>query len=291
MNVPLINNDIVGNSYYGWRTNNLAYSPDSVGFTAVQCANWINGFFGQTCAIVVSVGGQEDIRLILPNSFETMTRPVLPSKYRFSIFNVSSNNSNQASIFVGTGLGFGNFDFGTTNRAYYGVLNSMSLSFFGCSTNGGNLNNNNYNFISLGWLRNPLYNGSAFPRNAYWLALSSDITGSRARRIAAENDGSSQAFQVPTTSNADPIANYPVNCHVETFGANTTELYLRDNIAPNKAIGYVPNLLKTSLQIPVGQIYSNTGIDPDGSNMNTWKCVGKIGNESLLMRVWTEGLA
>lgn len=291
MNLPLINNDNVGNSYFGYRANNLIYAPDSVGFTATQCANWINGFFGQTCAIVVPLSGQSDIRLILPTSFETMTRPVLSSKYRFSIFSVSSNNSNQASIFVGTGLGFGDFNFGATNQAYYGILNTMSLSLFGCSTNGGNLNNNSYNFISLGWLRNPLYGGGAFPRNAYWLALSSDITGSRARRITAENDGLSQAFQVPTTSNADPIANYPVNCQVETFGANTTELYLRDNVAPNKAIGYVPNLLKTSLQIPIGQIYRNTGIDPDGSNIDTWICVGVFGSERILMRVWTEGLA
>ncbi|WP_447914379.1 hypothetical protein [Microcystis aeruginosa] len=286
----MINTDNIGNSYYGWRTNNLSYAPESVGFTATQCANWINDFFEQTCAIVVPVSGQQDIRLILPNSFETMTRPVLSSKYRFSIFNVSSNNSNQASIFVGTGLGFGDFGFGSTNRAYYAVLNSMSLSFFACSTNVGNLNNNDYTFISLGWLRNPLYGGGAFPRNAYWLALSSDIAGSRARRIAAENDGLSQAFQVPTTSNADPIANYPINCQTATPGANATEFYLRDNVSPNKAVGYVPNLLKTSLQIPIGQIYLNTGIYPDGSNMNTWICVGNIGSERLLMRAWTQGL-
>lgn len=289
MTTPLINNDIVGNSYYGWRANNLTYSPDSVGFTAIQCANWINNFFGETCAIVVPVSGQSNILLILPTSFETMTRPVLSSKYRFSIFNVSCNNSNQATAFTSTGLNFERFSFGLGGKAFYAVLNNMSLSLFWCDTSGGNLNNNNYNFISLGWLRNPLYGGGAFPRNFYW--LSSDITGSWEARIAAENNNLSQSFQMPTASNANFIANYPINCQTATPGANTTELYLRDNVAPNKAIGYVPNVLKTSLQIPIGQIYRNTGIDPDGSNMDTWICVGGFGSERKLMRVWTAGLA
>jgi len=57
MNLPLINNDNVGNSYYGWTINNLDYAPESSGFTATQCANWINGFFGQSCAFDINNSG------------------------------------------------------------------------------------------------------------------------------------------------------------------------------------------------------------------------------------------
>ena len=94
MNLPLINTDNVGNSYYGFRTNNLIYAPDSVGLTNTQCANWINGFFGQTCAIENNIN-YFGLSLILPNSFETLSLPVTSSNYRFNNHSINSrNNSN-----------------------------------------------------------------------------------------------------------------------------------------------------------------------------------------------------
>lgn len=291
MNLPLVNNDTAGNSYYGWRANNLAYSPDSVGFTADKWQSWINGFFGQTCV-------DDQFRLILPASFETLSLPVSSSRWRFNNFQINTTNSSTNSSSIGYALDTGSQSLttaqaiGSTTRAHYAVLNNRSFSIFSTLISGGQLDISDYSFASVGWLSNPLYSGSAFPRNAYYLFCRNNnniVSGSG--RPAAENSLGVQRLQFPSFGIANSIANYPVNCQVETFGANTTQLYLRDNVAPNKAIGYVPNLLKTSLQIPIGQIYRNTGIDPDGSNIDTWICVGVFGSERILMRVWTAGLA
>ena len=289
MNLPLINNDNVGNSYYGWRTNDYVYAPDSVGFTADKWQNWINGFFGQTCV-------DSNFNLILPAPFETLSLPVASNRWRF--FDGQINTTNTTGTFgipmlvLGGGQGLSNSGaIGSTNRVHYGVLNNSSFSMFSIRTNGANINNTEFSFASIGWLRNPLYSGSAFPRNAYYLFNTSNSNASSGSgRPSAENTTVVQQLQYPSANIADPIANYSINCQTATLGANTTELYLRDNVAPNKAIGYVPNLLKTSLQIPVGQVYRNTGIDPNGSNMNTWICVGIYGSERLLMRVWTQNL-
>ena len=291
MNLPLINNDTVGNSYYGWRANNLAYAPDSVGFTADKWQSWINGFFGQTCV-------DDQFRLILPASFETLSLPVSSSRWRFNNFQINTTNSSTNSSSIGYALNTGNQfltnaqAIGSTTRAHYAVLNNRSFSIFSIMKSGGQLDTSDASFASVGWLSNPLYSGGAFPRNAYYLfCRNNNNFGTGSGRVLAENSSSVQRLQFPSVGIADSIANYSVNCQVETFGANTTELYLRDNVAPNKAIGYVPNLLKTSLQIPIGQIYRNTGIDPDGSNMDTWICAGIFGTEKILMRAWTAGLA
>ena len=288
MNLPLINTDNVGNSYYGWRTNNLIYAPDSLGFTADKWQNWINGFFGQTCV-------DSNFRLILPAPFETLSLPVASNRWRF--FDGQINTTNTTGTFgipmlvLGGGQGLSNSGaIGSTNRVHYGVLNNSSFSMFSILPNGADINNAECFFASIGWLRNPLYSGSAFPRNAYYMFNVGINSSSGSGRPSAENSTVLQRLQYPNSNIADPIANYSINCQTATPGANTTELYLRDNVAPNKAIGYVPNLLKTSLQIPVGQVYRNTGIDPDGSNMNTWICVGIYGSERLLMRVWSSGL-
>ena len=291
MNLPLINTDNVGNSYYGWRTNNLIYAPDFVGLTNTQCADWINGFFGQTCAIE-DPRNAAGLYLILPNSFETLSLPVTSSNYRFDNNGINSNNNSNSPTNVEhadfLGIGLVQLDQPTADRVFYCCLNNRSLSIFSIQRNGSNIVNSTYGFVSYGWLSNPIYTGNTYPRNAYSLFLGS--TTRFAGRPSAENSPVRQDFQIPTETTADSIANYPVSCQTATPGANTTELYLRDNTSPHKAMGYVPNLLKTSLQIPVGQVYRNTGIDPDGSNMNTWICVGVFGSERILMRVWTQGL-
>jgi hypothetical protein len=281
MTIPLINNDNVGNSYYGWVGNNLDWDPESLGFTATQCANWINGFFGQSCAFADSTR----FNLILPVSFESLSLPVTASKFRFNNLGISRTIGNPSTTTMDAQYcGINCLDlsniFGHSSSYYWAVLNSHSLSIL--LSNGI--------FFSCGWLKNPLFPQSVFVQNAYFLWTVGQNSGSRAagRPILGVNDR--RNFVLPTATTPDPIANYPVSCQTATPGANTTEFYLRDNVAPNKAVGYVPNLLKCSLDIPVGQIYRNTGIDPDGSNIDTWKCVAKIGNESLLMRVWATGL-
>lgn len=300
MNLPLINTDTVGNSYYGWRINDLLYSPNSVGLTTAQLATWINNFFNQTCAVAPSA---TTLRVIFPTSFESLTLPATSAKYRFgeeyastatTNFSVTSASrisyptiaNNNRTLYDSTYLAAG-----SSSRVFYGVLNNRSLNIFSIERNGPDLNNNDFCFVSFGWLNNSIYSGSAFPRNAYILILDSTTSRIQGFRPSAENSNVVRNFQIPQLPDADPIANYPVSCQSATPGANTTEFYLRDNVAPNKAIGYVPNLLKTSLQIPVGGVYRNTGIDPDLSDMNTWICVGVLGSERILMRVWTQGLA
>jgi len=279
MNLPLINNDNVGNSYY-----------ESSEFTSTQCANWINGFFGQTCALANATTG---FHLILPVSFESLSLPVTASKFRFNSLGISSTTGNPSTTtmdaqYCGNNcLDLLSNIFGNSLSYYWAVLNSHSLSIlrYNVGSWGTPLS-----FFSCGWLKDPLFPQLAFIQNAYYLYATGPNSGSRAagRPILGVNDR--RNFVLPTATTPDPIANYPVSCQTATPGANTTEFYLRYNVAPNKAVGYAPNLLKSSLNIPAGRIYRNTGIDPDGSNNPYWKCVAKIGSESLLMRVWATGL-
>jgi hypothetical protein len=290
MNLPLINNDNVGNSYYGWTTNNLDWAPESLGFTPIQCANWINGFFGQTCALADTTTG---FHLILPVSFESLSLPVTASKFRFNNLGISRTIGNPSTTtmnaqYCGNNcLNLLSNIFGHSPSYYWAVLNSHSLSIlrYNVGSQGTPLS-----FFSCGWLRNPLFPQSDFVQNAYFLFTVGPDSGSRAAGRPSLGGSARQNFVLPTATTPDPIANYLVSCQTATPGANATEFYLRDNVAPNKAVGYVPNLLKCSLDIPVGQIHRNVEIDPDGSNIDTWKCVAKIGNESLLMRVWATGL-
>lgn len=292
MNLPLINNDNAGNSYYGWRTNNFVYAPDSAGVTTQQFTDWINGFFGQTCAIRLN---SDRISLILPISFESLALPVATSKARFENNGniICSANTNSVLDVInrvgnsGTSISFSD---AALANVTYAVLNNKSLNIFQVRRIGANLDSSNYQFLSIGWLSNPLYFGGAFPRNAYTFRLFSNLNQNNAFRAAMENTNTSQDFIVPKSLSANSIANYPVSCQIATPGANVTELYLRNDDASNKAMGYVPNLLKTSLQIPVGQVYRNTGIDPDGSNNPYWICVGIYGSERVLMRMWGSGL-
>lgn len=295
MNLPLINTDNINNSYFGWKTNNIDFAPDSVGATDTQIANWINSFLGAGTAFVGTPAPfqQPIFNLIFPVSFESLSRPATANKGRFFSSLINTTNSNPDTLnnfasYAGQG-GVGGFSFpgylGNSNRVYFAVLNTHSFNFFATQRD----NPAQSVFFSCGWLQNSLYSGSAFVRSAYYLFLDSIENSRGAGRPISENSGR-QNFVVTNATTVNPIVNYPVSCQTATPGANTTELYLRDDVAPNKAVGYVPNVLKSSLNIPIGQIYRNSGIDPDNSNMNTWQCVGHMGGESILMRVWTQGL-
>jgi hypothetical protein len=288
MTIPLINNDNVGNSYYGWASNNLDFAPESLGFTATQCADWINVFFGQSCAFANST----TFNLILPVSFESLSLPATASKFRFHRLGISSTIGNPSMTGMDSQycavncLDLVTNMFGRSSTYYWAVLNSHSLSILAYSYTSAYP----FGFFSCGWLKDPLFPQSAFVQNAYYFYTFTPDSNFRGAGRPSLGANATQNFVLPEATIPNSIANYPVSCQIATPGANTTEFYLRDNVAPNKAVGYVPNLLKCSLDIPVGQIYRNTGIDPDGSNIDTWKCVAKIGNESLLMRVWATGL-
>jgi hypothetical protein len=286
MTIPLINNDNVGNSYYGWVGNNLDWAPESLGFTATQCANWINGFFGQSCAFANST----TFNLILPVSFESLSLPATASKFRFDRLGISrtiGNPSTTTTMDVQY-CGINCIDlfmiFNSLSSYYWAVLNSHSLSIAVSTLDPSNP----VFFFSCGWLKNPLFPASVFVQNAYFLWTFSGLAAGRPSLAFGANNR--QNFVFPGASTPNPIANYPVSCQSATPGANLTEFYLRDNVAPNKAVGYVPNVLKCSLPLSVGRIYRNTGIDPDGSDNPYWMCVAEIGNERLLMRAWATGL-
>lgn len=291
MNLPLINTDNVGNSYFGWRTNNLDFAPDSVGATSTQIANWINNFLGAGTVFVNP--STSTFNLILPVNFESLSRPATADKSRFLSNAINTTNSNPNTLnnffgYAGQG-GVGGFNFvpylGEPNYIYFAVVNSHSFNLFIMANN----NPAQSVFFSCGWLQNSLYSGSAFVRSAYYLFIDRLSPGVGAGRPISENSGR-QNFVVTNSTTVNPIVNYPVSCQTDTPGANTTEFYLRDDVAPNKAVGYVPNVLKSSLNIPISHIHRNIVIDPDNSNMNTWLCVGHMGGESILMRVWTQGL-
>jgi hypothetical protein len=280
----LTNQDNVGNYYFGFRTNNFVFDSRQIQMSLEVLVDWINtSFQGIYCAYSFS--------LILPHPTEILTPPAIAS----GVFNTSkgrfmnsfTNTTNTNRLGGGMASTISIFPLMNTNRVYYCVLNSSCLNIFGADYSGNSLNATGF-FISMGFVKNPIYSGDAFPRNCYRFGIS---TGNEASsRPDLENSNSGKVLRVPVPGTADPIANYAISCQTATPGANTTDLWLRDNDAPNKAIGSVSNVLKTTLNIPVGQIYRNTGVDPDGSNMNTWICVGKMGSESILMRVWTEGL-
>lgn len=286
MTINLTNQDNIGNYYFGFRTNNFTFNSAQIGLNWPTLVDWINTSFGEICAAGTS---SDSFSLILPHPNETLTRPAIArtlfgnGKYRFSTTHLSTTNTNINDTNVGERmipiLSQMAISVDNPTYVYYCVLNNFSLNIFSSQFSGNSLSGTS-EFRSSGFLKNPLYLGSAFPRNAYSYA-----TQHGGRRTDLEN---SNVLKGLSQSNA--IVNYPVSCQVATPGANTTEFYLRDSDPPNKAIGYMSNVLKTSLDIQVGQIYRNTGIDPDGSNNPHWICVGKIGADSILMRVWASGI-
>ena len=253
--------------------------------------DWINTSFQGTYSAVLNNDGSS-FSLILPHITEVLTPPAIAS---FDFGARKSRFLNDYTNTINTNTLGGNYantiplrSLIGANQVYYCVLNSSCLNIFGANYSGNSLLQSGF-FISMGFVKNPIYSGTAFPRNCYRFGIG---TGSaQSTRPDLENANSHKVLRVPVPGTADPIANYAISCQTATPGANATDLWLRDNDAPNKAIGSVSNVLKTTLNIPVGQIYRNTAIDPDGSNMNTWICVGPWGDsERLLMRVWTEGL-
>jgi hypothetical protein len=301
MSTPnLINSDNVGNFYYGWRTNLFVGATQTLSANNITLRDFINSSFGQICA-VTQFGDR--LGFTLPHPSETISLPALGSsanenpsqtgsRIRFGHSEMSSSNSTASA-------GIPGIPYVATNPAntevstgawQYWCLNSSSLSYFSIAQSGNDYNNTSYIFKHFGWVKNPLYSGSNYPLNAYYFFLSSATIGRGGGRPTLPNNNTRTALRVPTGTSADAIANYSITCQTSTPGANTTDLIIRDDASPNRAIGVASNLLKTSLAIPVGQIYPNEVVDPDGSNNPFWMCVGVYGSERILMRVWTQGI-
>jgi hypothetical protein len=275
MSTPnLINSDNVGNFYMGFRSNLFAYDTRLVG---ANNANNLRDLINQMGAGLAVSSETTDISFRLPQAFDTSNNPTTAfnGRFRNGLLHTNNNASLNNSINYQVPGGSDNFNL-SISGAWYFVVNSFSVSMFRCDVNGNALNNNIYFFRQVGWAKNPLYDGTNYPLNAYYFFLNS----------AASGRGGSR----PTLPNNDTIANYSITCQTSTPGANTTDLIIRDDASPNRAIGVASNILKTSLAIPVGQIYPNEVVDPDGSNNPFWMCVGVYGSERILMRVWTQGI-
>lgn len=284
MSTPnLINSDNVGNYYMGFRSDLFAYDTRlASGNNAPNLRDLINQM---EPGLAVS-DNTLSIAFKLPQVFDTSNKPTTLTNGRFTDFLLYSNNNPSLSNAISYESETFNLNL---SGAWYFVVNSFSVSMFWSDVLGNSLSGS-YQFRQVGWAKNPLYDSVNYPLNSYYLFLSSTSSNRRGGRPTLPNNSTRTALRVPTGSTADAIANYSITCQTSTPGANATDLVIRDNNAPNRAIGVASNLLKTTLPIPVGQIYKNTGVDPDGSNNPFWLCVGEYGNERILMRVWTQNL-
>ena len=290
MSTPnLINSDNVGNYYMGFRSDLFAYDTRlAEGNNAPNLRDLINQM-GTGLAVSNS---DLAIAFRLPQTFDTSNNPTTTSNGRFRNDRFfSDNNTNLTNNITYQDLTGITRDFNLNiPGAWYFVVNSFSVSMFRSNVLGNSLDTISYEFRQVGWVKNPLYDGVNYPLNSYYLFLSSNPNQRGGGRPQLPNNSTRTALRVPTGSTADSIANYAITCQTSTPGANTTDLVIRDDASPNRAIGVASNLLKTNLAIPVGQIYKNTGVDPDGSNNPFWLCVGEYGSERILMRVWTQNL-
>jgi hypothetical protein len=284
----LITSDNVGNYYMGFRSDLFAYDTRiSGGNNAPNLRDLINQL-GSGLAVSNS---QSQISFRLPQAFDTSNNPTttLNGRFRENLLYTSNTSSLSSALFYLAPSGGSEFNLSNAG-AWYFVVNSFSVSMFRCNVSGNALDNSNYFFRQVGWAKNPLYTGTNYPLNAYYYFLNSFSSSRGGGRPTLPNIDTRTALRVPTGTSADSIANYSITCQTSTPGANTTDLVLRDDASPNRAIGVASNLLKTSLAIPVGQIYRNTGVDPDGSDNPFWICVGVMGSERILMRVRTLNL-
>jgi len=144
-------------------------------------------------------------------------------------------------------------------------------------------------FAYCGWLREPQFTGtSVSPRGLCSIRVQSSVT---AVRPTAENTTS--ATTLSTADNA--ITNPPITCNIATSGADATDIVIRDGAAPNNAIGKLYNCVSLPNEAVVGQIWKNTGVDPEtglahtSGNTDKYLVVCPWGGRKLGMRIWTEG--
>ena len=293
MSTPNLQNvDNVGNYYMGFRSDLFAYDTRLAdGNVATPLRDLINLM---EPGLAVSNLESDNISFKLPQSFDTTAKPTTAINGRFRDVAFSASNGTTTTSYISyvvpNGVSSESFNL-STSVAWYFVVNTTSVSMFRSNVSGNNLSpSSGYNFRQVGWVKNPLYDGTNYPLNAYYLCLNNSNRRGGGRP-QLPNNISRSSLRVPTTSAFDSVANYSITCQTATPNANTTDLVIFDNLAPNRAIGVASNLLKTSLAIPVGQIYRNTGVDPDGSDNPFWLCVGEYGSERILMRVWTLNLS
>lgn len=187
---------------------------------------------------------------------------------------------------------FGSIPINSSTPYLFGVVNAQALMLVGFTTTGRTICNWHY----MGWIRNPAFTGTQFPRNLVSLrGANNAISSTELTRVNTENLTTTQALYQTQDLGSAGIFNPAISCSVSTPGADTIEILLRDNASPYNYIGQPYFLIQGPSSLTVGKIYKNgamgAGRDWEGSDNPYWMCICKPTNgRTILMRVWTEGV-
>jgi hypothetical protein len=279
----LINTDNVGNTYFGYVT------PVTGGVLTDRATFWTSllGAHLGSEGIKWSRYGSLEISIRFPVAWETITGNVVNrTNFRFNLDFVYNDWTRVCTTTTGYDVlkvaeGFRTYPF-LDNSYIFGVINDYSLVYASFT--------NIYRTTGLaatyaGWLKDPQFTGNQFPRNACILPLGAWDSSIEFYRVKFEN-----LTERTQMSKDSTLMSPAINCSIPTAGANTTDVIWRDSTSPNPYIGKLWNVIQGPSNCVAGQIYKNTGVDPDGSNNAFWMCIGVWGARSLLMRVWTEDI-
>lgn len=151
-------------------------------------------------------------------------------------------------------------------------------------------------YIYMGWLRDPAYNGDVFPRGLVAIYYKASNGYNRAVRVGTENAPPYNNVANLSIGN-NSITNPPIVCTNETPGADATDVLIRENSAPNFAIGRLYNCVSLPNTAVIGQLWQNNGVDVDtglphtSPNTNKYLVVRSWGGRKLGMRIWSENYA
>lgn len=182
-----------------------------------------------------------------------------------------------------------NSAFNPSIRAVYLTMNSQALCMYFAQSQLDRFNTLNattrYAFTYMGNLKNGAFTtNEQYARNLSFMYIT-NVGTSVALRVTSEVTNTFTNYAI-----GGAIGNHPITCSTTTPGANITDLVLREEVGSNLAVGICHNVLRASGALTLGQIY-RVPTDPDGNtSQNNWLAVAPWGTDTLLMRVFTEGL-
>lgn len=182
------------------------------------------------------------------------------------------------------------FTLTSTNPYAFVVVNAYAISICMFTSTA----RTSASWLYLGWIRSPAYTGTQFPRNLVAIRGTHNSIDAAAR-VNTENLTTAQSLYITQDLGGAGIFNPAISCSVSTPGADTIEIFLRNNASPYNYIGQPYFLIQGPSSLTVGKIYKNNsmvnGRDWEGSDNPYWMCICKpAGGRTLLMRVWTEGI-
>jgi hypothetical protein len=245
--------------------------------------NWFNS--GVTYGLRFAAPGLEMKTANITTTSSGAARAYLSTNFRTSQVN-SNNTVSTSGNYVGEGS-TANVN-SLSSDVTYAIINSYSLIY--CSFN--STFTTIRKFVYLGWLREPSYTGTSV--GVRGLACLYNMQGiSISGYVSPTAENATGATTLSTADNA--ITNPAITCSIATPGADWSDIVIRDNSAPNNAIGKLYNCISVPNSFTVGQIIKNTGVDPEtglaytSANINKYRVVMPWGGRMLAMRVWSEG--